>query len=379
MVAATTANRKGLKVALLEKNKIGGECTHYGCIPSKALLHSAKMYEATKHLQENYGLDGLKISGKANFASAMENVDTIVKGVYKQETPEIFDKQGIDLYINNIGAKFISKNSAKIGEDIFYFIYGIICTGSSPQKVNVPGSNEIYFHHNENLWSIRKLKESIVFIGGGVVSAELGQALSRFGSKVSILDRNPRILKPVDNEAAEIINNVFKMENIDIITSSELKNFRNENGKVVVGFIEKGEKKEISAERIFLATGRQPNVTGLDLEKAEIEFSEKGIVTNVFLQTSTPNIYACGDVTSFLKFTHTASYQANIIVENIVNGNKKANDLNIFPRAIFTEPEIAHVGLSEKQEEKNSEIPFLSLKWMLTLTALLLIKAQLDF
>lgn len=349
LVAATTANRKGLKVALLEKNKIGGECTHYGCIPSKALLHSAKMYEATKHLHENYGLNGLQVSGKLNFASVMEHVDTIVRGVYKKESPEIFEKRGIDVYINDIGAKFISKSSVKIGDDILDFKYAVICTGSSPQKINVPGSEEIDFLHNENFWEIRKLPESIIFIGGGVVSAELGQALSRFGSKVSILDRNPRILKPVDDDAAEIIINIFKKENIEIISSAALNYFRKENEKVVAGFIENGEKKEISAEKIFLATGRQPNVTGLDLEKAEIEFSEKGIVTNAFLQTSTPTIYACGDITASLKFTHTASYQANIIVENILNGNKKENDLSIFPWAIFTEPEIAHVGLSEKQ------------------------------
>ncbi|MBA3285622.1 MAG: FAD-dependent oxidoreductase [Nitrosopumilus sp.] len=349
LVAATTANRKGLKVALLEKNKIGGECTHYGCIPSKALLHSAKMYEATKNLHENYGLDGLQVSGKLNFGAVMEHVDTIVNGVYRQETPEIFEKQGIDVYINNLGAKFISKNAVKIGDDILDFKYAVICTGSSPQKVNVPGSNEIDFLHNENFWELRKLPESIIFIGGGVVSAELGQALSRFGSRVTILDRNPGILKPVDNEAAEIITNIFKAEGINIICSSELKDFRKENEKVFVGYLQNGERKEISVERIFLAIGRQPNVTGLDLEKAEIEFSKKGISTNAFLQTSTPTIYACGDITASLKFTHTASYQASIIIENILNGNKKENDLSIFPWAIFTEPEIAHVGLTEKQ------------------------------
>ncbi len=353
LVAATTANRKGLKVALLEKNKIGGECTHYGCIPSKALLHSIKMYEATKHLTENYGLTGLTIYGKPDFSSVMEHVDGIVQDVYSNETPEIFERQGIDVYVNRTGAKFIDKNTVRIGDDILGLKYAVICTGSSPQKVHIPGSAEIEFLHNENFWSIRNLPESVLFVGGGVTSAEIGQALARFGSKVTIFDRNPRILKAVDDDTAKTMIEIFKNEGVDIICPAELKRFRNEMGSVVVCYLQNGQEKEVSSERIFLATGRQPNVAGLYLEKAGITFSEKGIKTNSNLQTSAPNIYACGDVASPLKFTHAASYQANIVIENILTGNTMQNDLSIFPWAIFTEPEIAHVGLSEKQAKEK--------------------------
>jgi len=353
LVAATTANRKGLKVALLEKNKIGGECTHYGCIPSKALLHSIKMYEATKHLTENYGLTGLTIHGKPDFSSLMEHVDSIVQDVYNNETPEVFERQGIDVYVNKTGAKFIDKNTVRIGDDLLGLKYAVICTGSSPQKVTVPGSAEIEFLHNENFWSLRNLPASVLFVGGGVISAEIGQALARFGSKVTIFDRNPRILKTVDDDTAKTIIEIFKNEAVDIICPAELKSFRNEMGSVVVNYLQKGKQKEVSAERIFLATGRQPNVAGLDLEKAGITFSEKGIKTNSNLQTSAPNIYACGDVTSPLKFTHAASYQANIVIDNILTGNTIQNDFSIFPWAIFTEPEIAHVGLSEAQAKEE--------------------------
>jgi pyruvate/2-oxoglutarate dehydrogenase complex dihydrolipoamide dehydrogenase (E3) component len=353
LVAATTANRKGLKVALLEKNKIGGECTHYGCIPSKALLHSIKMYEATKHLNENYGLTGLTIYGKPDFSSLMEHVDRIVQDVYNNETPEIFERQGIDVYVNRTGAKFIDKNTVRIGDDMLGLKYAVICTGSSPQKVHIPGSAEIEFLHNENFWSIRNLPESVLFIGGGVISAEIGQALARLGSKVTIFDRNPRILKAVDDEAAKTMIEIFKNEGVDIICPAELKSFRNEMGSIVVCYLQNGQEKEVSSERIFLATGRQPNVAGLDLEKVGITFSEKGIKTNSNLQTSAPNIYACGDVTSLLKFTHAASYQANIVIENILTGNTIQSDLSIFPWAIFTEPEIAHVGLSETQAKEK--------------------------
>ncbi len=353
LVAATTANRKGLKVALLEKNKIGGECTHYGCIPSKAFLHSAKIYKVTKHLKENYGLGGIQVSGKLNFATVMEQVDSIVQEVYKHETPIIFEKQGIDVYVNSSGAKFLDKNNIAIGDEVLNFKYAVICTGSSPQKVNVSVGKEVEFLHNENFWSIRELPESIIFIGGGVISAELGQALARFGSKVTILDRNPRILKPVDDDAAKIIIDIFKKEEIKIICSAELKGVRKEIATTFVSYFQDGKEKEISAKSIFLAAGRHPNVFDLDLEKSGVEFSENGIKTNSYLQTSTPHIYACGDVATYPKFTHTASYQANSVIENILNGNKKENDLSALPWAIFTEPEIAHVGLSEKEAREK--------------------------
>lgn len=349
LVAATTANRKGLKVALLEKNKIGGECTHSGCIPSKTFLHSAKMFEATKHLKENYGLEGLQLSGKLNFSSVMEHVDSVIQRTYKNETPEIFEKQGIDVFINENGAKFFDKNTVQIGEEILKFKHALICTGSSPKKIKSEESDEIQFLDNENFWSLRKLPESVIFIGGGIISAELGQALVRFGSKVSILDRNSEILKPVDVDARKIIIDIFEKEGINIIRDAEVKKIKHEQDKIIVTYLQNKKENEISAERIFVATGRLPNMAGLDLEKAGIEFSKNGIKTNSFQQTSVPTIYACGDVTSPLKFTHMASYQAEIIIQNILNENKKESDLTPVPWVVFTEPEIAHVGLSEKE------------------------------
>ena len=353
LVAATSAKRKGLKVALLEKNKIGGECTHSGCIPSKALLHSAKMYEATKHLKEDYGLEGLEITGKANFSAVMEHVDSIVQGIYMNETPEVFEQQGIDVFVNETGAKFIDAHTLQIGSDVLQFNYAVICTGSSPRKLTIDGSEEMAFLDNENFWNSRKLPESIIFIGGGIISAEMGQALARFGSRVTILDRNPAILKPVDDDAREIIVDIFKKEGIRIIYDAELKKVSNGTTEKTITYLQNNEEYEISAESIFLATGRQPNVAGLDVEKAGITYSENGIPTNSFLQTSVPHIYCCGDVTFPQKFTHTASYQAGVVIDNILNDNKTINDLSILPWVIFTEPEIAHVGLSEKEAKEK--------------------------
>ncbi len=347
LVAATMANRKGLKTALLEKNKIGGECTHYGCVPSKAILNSARMFEATKHLSGKYGINGISIGGKIDFAKVMEHIDHIVQGVYSNETPEIFEKQGIDVYVHKGGARFLDPNTVQIGEDVLKFRYAVICTGSSPKKVSVPGSSSVDFLHNENVWSIRALPESVVFIGGGVISAEMGQAFARFGSKVIILDHNESILKVVDVDALEIIKSTFEKEGINIVVSASLKEFKKSGGKTIVVYEQNNKLKEIETEKVFLAMGRQANFAGLDLENAGIEYTERGIITDKYLQTTNTNIYACGDVTTPAKFTHTASYQAAVVIENILKNNIKENDLTVLPWAIFTEPEIAHVGFSE--------------------------------
>jgi pyruvate/2-oxoglutarate dehydrogenase complex dihydrolipoamide dehydrogenase (E3) component len=233
------------------------------------------------------------------------------------------------------------------------FKHAVICTGSSPAKINIPGSQNVNFLQNENFWSIRELPASVTFIGGGVISAEMGQALTRFGSIVTIIDHGDEILKVVDNEARDIIKEVFKNEGITIITSAGLKEFRKSEGNTTTIYEQDGILKKIESEKIFLAIGRQPNVYGMDLEKAGVEYTEKGIKTNNFLQTTNANIYSCGDVTTPAKFTHTASHQANIIIENILHGNIKENDLSVLPWAIFTEPEIAHVGLSELQARQK--------------------------
>jgi pyruvate/2-oxoglutarate dehydrogenase complex dihydrolipoamide dehydrogenase (E3) component len=349
LVAATSAKRKGYKVALLEKNKIGGECTHYGCVPSKALLNAAKMFEATKHLSEKYGIAEITVSGTLDFESVMEGVDKIVQKIYSHETPDVFEKLGIDVFVDKSGASFIDSHTVQIGNDILKFDYAIICTGSSPVKIDIPGSSEMEFLHNENFWNIRELPKSIVFIGGGVISAEIGQALTRFGSKVSILDNNDTILKVLDKEVITVIRKSLEKEGASIITNANLKEFKKGKGKKIVVFEQNNKIVEIETDSIFIAAGRKPNIKGLNLENASIDYDNKAIHTNSFLQTSSPHIYSCGDVTSTAKFTHTASHQAEIVIKNIIENNVKENDLSILPWAIFTEPEIAHVGLSEKQ------------------------------
>jgi len=350
LVAATTANRKGLKTAMIEKNKIGGECTHFGCVPSKALINASKSYHSLSKMDQ-VGID-VEVP-QPDFGRIMDKVDDIVQGIYAHETPDIFEKQGIDVYVDESGAQFIDNHTITIGKETLSADHIVICSGSSPRMLDIPGIEKANILHNENFWKLRDKPERLVFIGGGVISVEIGQSLARLGCQVSIMDLNPRILKVTDEEIGNYLAEQIVKEGVTILTNSTPVKFKDKNTLV---YSHKDKEVEVVADYFFIAAGRLPNVQGMDLEKAGIEYSTRGIVTNDYLQTSASHIYACGDVTTPLKFTHTASHQANICIDNIINGNRSKNDLTVFPWAIFTEPEIGHVGLTEQQSiEKYGE------------------------
>jgi pyruvate/2-oxoglutarate dehydrogenase complex dihydrolipoamide dehydrogenase (E3) component len=360
LVAALTAQRRWRKVALIERYKIGGECTHFGCVPSKSLISSARLFQAMKN-SERHGLPKVDVSADLEFSKVMQRVDQIVQGIYANEQPAHFESLGIDVYIDPAGAAFLNKNEIKIGTETIWADYTVISTGSSPRMAPHKGGETIEALTNENFWGLRELPRSIVFLGGGVISVELGQSLAHFGSNVSIIDRNPRILKAADEEVSALASEVLQKEGVQILTNAEVTMCSTiENGKISLSIVQNGEQKEMTAEHIFVALGRVPNVNGLQLENAGVAHSDKGIEINRFLQTTAPNIYACGDVASPAKFTHMASYQAEVCVENIINGNHVENDHSIIPWAIFMEPEIGHVGLSESEARRKVSEVFIS-------------------
>jgi pyruvate/2-oxoglutarate dehydrogenase complex dihydrolipoamide dehydrogenase (E3) component len=348
LVAATTAHRNGLKTALIEKNKIGGECTHYGCIPSKALINAAKSFHSLKKLSA-LGLTTVDLP-KPDFGEIMEKVDEIVQDIYANETPEVIEDIGIDVFVDKSGAKFIDDHTITIGEETLRTKNFVICTGSRPRIPNIAGIDKVSVLHNDNFWELRTQPGKIVFIGGGVISIELGQSLARLGCDVCIMDRNDRILKVTDKEIGNYLCEQIEKEGVHLITDATPLRFTDKNTMV---YSSHGEEKTLTADHFFVAAGRSPNLAGLDLEQAGVSYNERGIETNEYLKTSVSHIYACGDVTTPFKFTHTASHQANICIDNIMLNNSKLNDLSILPWAIFTEPEIGHVGLNEAEASQK--------------------------
>ena len=357
ITAAFEAQRRGAKVALLEKHKIGGECTHSGCVPSKALIDVAKNYHAIQQSHKR-GLPAHDVVTGFDFSAAMEHVKSIVDGIYAHEQPKRFNDLGIDMYVHPSGGRFVDAHTIEIGGEQLRGDNIIIATGSGPRLLPVDKDNPVDLLNNENFWELRVQPERIAFLGGGVISAELGQALARFGTKVTIIDRNDRILANVDPDVAGYLSQTFEDMGIEIITQADAQICsKDSDGKICID-IQQGPKesktaRKLSVDQLFVSIGRVPNLNGLDLEAAGIEYTRHGVTVNDSLETSVPHIFAVGDVAARAKFSHVANYQAELAVRNLLNGETRQNDLTVLPWAIFTDPEIGHVGITEAQAKEK--------------------------
>ena len=348
LFAASVANSLGAKACLIEKNRLGGDCTWFGCMPSKALLKSAQVnnlfkrhYEFGLNIQSGFSVDASKV---------MSHVRDVIDEIAAHHPAEVFEKRGIKVIFGSprfTDSQSLEINSQKISAKKF-----IICTGSHPLIPPIEGLKEIDYLTNENIFALEKLPESIIVLGGGPIGVELAQALNRLGVKVYIIEMLQRLLFREDKEIALVLEKTVRKEGIEVFTAARAVKFAKNNGKVCVTIEDRNKKQDtICAAGVLAAVGRVPNTGGLDLEKAGVEYSKTGIKVNGFLQTTNKNIFACGDVVGPYMFSHVASYQAQICVRNALFKRiawGKVNYQNI-AWATFTEPEVAHLGLSEEE------------------------------
>ena len=357
LVAATIANRLGAKTALIEKNKIGGECLHTGCIPSKTFLHSTNLFQYIKNSMD-FGLPRCQI-GKPDMGKIMEHVKSVIDSMYKHESKEVFEEIGIDVYVGQ--GQFISNNKLLINNKEIFSKYFIICTGSSPKLPPIEGLENIPYLTNENFWSMKKLPKRTIIMGAGPIGIELGQALSRIGSEVYVVMRSNKILKKEDQEISEEMKKILLNENINFLNNTSITKFTKKESQVIVEYQQNGDNKHIEVDSIVIAIGRKPNISELKLDRVDVEFNKNGIIVDDELKTTTENIYACGDVIGKYLFTHAASRYAEIAVNNILNKEKIKIDKIVMPWVTFTDPEIAHVGLTEQEAKtKYGDIKVLS-------------------
>lgn len=357
LVAATIANQSGAKTALIEKNKIGGECLHTGCVPSKTFLHSANLFHYTKNSRE-FGLPSSQI-GKPDLGKIMEHVKSVIDSIYQHEKKEVFEEIGIAVYFGK--SQFISNKSILINNKKISSKFFIICTGSSPKVPPIDGLENVPYLTNENFWNMKKLPKRALIMGAGPIGIELGQALSRIGSEVYIAMRSNKILKKEDREISDEMKRILLNENIKFLINSSITKFsKKENQVINVEYEQNGEKKQIEIEALVVAIGRKPNSSDLELDRAGVEFKKNGIIVDNELKTTAENIYARGDVIGKYLFTHAASRYAEIAVNNILNKEKIKIDKIVMPWVTFTDPEIAHVGLTEQEAKtKYSDIKVL--------------------
>ncbi|WP_136809276.1 FAD-containing oxidoreductase [Desulfosediminicola flagellatus] len=361
LVTAAGAAGVGGQVALIESHLLGGDCLNVGCVPSKALLRCAKAAAAVRDAHEY----GVKIDGNVSvdFGFVMERMRKLRARISPVDSAARFSSQlGVDMFQGR--AVFTGKNSVMVNGKTLKFAKAVIATGGTAAIPKIPGLEVARYQTNSSIFNITELPKRLGVIGAGPIGLELAQAFQRFGSKVTVFSRSGTILPKEDPEAAELVKTSMIKDGVTFAFNSSYKWVKgtadNEIIRVAVDIA--GEEKIMEFDELLIATGRKPSVTGLGLEKADVEFDlRKGVLVNDKLQTSNPNIYAVGDVASKYQFTHMADFMARLVIKNaLFFGRDKVSDL-LVPWATYTDPEVAHVGLYEKDLDER-EIAYTTFK-----------------
>ncbi len=338
------------KVTLIEKHKMGGDCLNTGCVPSKALIRSAKLLSHIKRAAD-FGIK--KADAEFDFADVMNRVQSIIKTVEPHDSVERYSDLGVEVIEGE--AKILSPWEVQVttaGETRTITTRSIvIAAGARPFVPPIPGIEDIDYLTSDNIWALRKLPKRLIVLGGGPIGCELAQSFARFGSKVTQVEMAPRLLIREDSDVSEIVMAKFRQEGIDVLVEHTAKQFIIENGEKILIATHQGQEVRIPFDQVLLAIGRIANTQGYGLEELGVELSPKHtIATNDFQQTNYPNIFACGDVSGPFQFTHTAAHQAWYAAVNALFGSFKKfrTDYSVIPWATFIDPEVARVGLNEQ-------------------------------
>jgi len=337
LIAADFAAQLGARVVLVEKCRIGGDCTWTGCVPSKALLKAAKVAHEARTAR-CYGITtGPPVT---DMAEVRDYVVAAIQQVYQFERPEELQQKGIDVLLGS--ARFISPRSIEVADRIITSRKFLITTGARAVLPPIAGLTEVPFVTYEKIFENDRLPDHLVIIGGGPIGSELAQAYQRLGSQVTIVA--DRLLPKEDQDVRELIGRVFESEGIRVLKGRAKSVRRNGDGIVV-----STGGAEARGDLLLVAAGRKPTVEGLDLEKAGVSYSEKGIPVDEKLRSNVRNIYAAGDVVGSEQFTHFAGWQAFQAVRNALLPASSSCFTELVPRVTFTDPEVAQVGLAEEQ------------------------------
>ena len=347
------------KVTLIEKHKMGGDCLNTGCVPSKALIKTAKLLSHMKRAEE-FGLKSA--SAEWNFADVMERVQRVIREVEPHDSIERYTGIGVECLTGS--AKIVSPWAVELtradgSKQTLTTKNIVIASGARPFVPPIPGLADIDYLTSDNVWNLRELPKRLVVLGGGPIGSELTQCFARFGSLVSQVEMLPRILIREDPEVSEIVARSLQKDGVAVLTGHKAKQVIVENGEKILVCEYNGAEVRLPFDQILVAVGRTANVSGFGLEELGIATRpNKTIETNDYLQTLYPNIFACGDVAGPYQFTHTAAHQAWFAAVNALFGRFKKfkADYRVIPWATFTDPEVARVGLSES-EAKEKKIP----------------------
>ena len=342
----------GLKVAMIEKNLMGGDCLNVGCVPSKCLIRSSRVVADMKE-SSPYGVKPPE-NIEVDFPTVMARMRQVRTKISPVDSAVAAKKAGVDVFFGE--ASFTSDDTITVNGQNLKFKKAVIAAGARAVKPKIQGIEEVGYLTNENVFSLTELPKRLAVIGGGPIGCELAQAFHRLGSEVILFHKGSHLLNKEDPDAAQIVQQSFIKEGIRLVLNCQLQGVKSSLDGKVISFAGDGGQESIVVDEILAGAGRQPNVESLNLEAVGVEYDpRRGVKVNDNLQTSNPKIYGAGDICMDWKFTHAADAAARIVIKNTLFspfglGKSKLSDL-VMPWVTFTDPEIAHVGMYESEAQ----------------------------
>ncbi len=346
LVAASAGAQLNAKIALVEKEpKLGGDCLHYGCVPSKSLIHAGRV----AHEVRNAAVYGVEASlHNIHIREALGHVHRVIDTIQKHDSTERFESLGVEVIYGD--GQFVDRHTFAVNGRHLKARTFLIATGGRPSLPPVTGLQKAGYLTNLTVFDVTERPGSLAVIGAGPIGCELGQAFARLGSQVTMIASHDHVLPKEEPEAARIVQAQFESEGLHILTETRAQEVIVENGQKVI-ITNTGDR--LAVDEILVAAGRVPNVENLNLEAAGVDIGKTGILVNSKLQTTNPKIYAAGDVIGGYLFTHVAGYEGAVALQNALLLPTKKADYRVIPWATFTEPELARVGLTEEQARKR--------------------------
>ena len=350
IVSGVMAGALKMRVLVIEKFKMGGECLNTGCVPSKALLHAARTARILRTAGE-VGLRAMPVA-REDTGGIMEYVRESINRVRAADaTEDLLRENGA--VIRHGDAQFVDPHTIVLDGQTLTSANFILAVGSHPTVPNVPGLTESGYHTNKTIFDLTAIPEALLVVGGGPVGVELAQAFQLLGCRVTLVQGGNRLLPRDDAEMSGGLEEYLRQDGVDIRLNGELLSVRRQGNRRIALLRQNGQTLEVVADEILIATGRAPNVAALRLEAAGVRVGEKGVPTDRGLRTSAPNIYACGDVLGENQFSHMAEVEAKIVVRNIVFPGAANAEAQVVPWTTFTDPELAHVGVTEEEARRR--------------------------
>lgn len=348
LISALGCAALGGKVALVERHLMGGDCLNVGCVPSKSLIRSSRATSDMRNA-EQFGLTPSE-TGAGDFPAVMERLRRIRASISGNDSAERYASLGVDVFFGD--ASFEDGSTVSVGDKQLRFKKAIIATGARAVHPDIPGLDSDFLT-NETVFNLTELPRRLAVIGGGPIGCELSQAFCRLGSEVTIIQQG-RFLPREDPEASALLASVFEREGIRTLLDSKPISVEKADGCKLIRVRTPDGERIVEADAILIGAGRQPNVEGLALEKAGVAYDPRdGVIVDDFLRTSNPDIFAAGDICMRWKFTHAADAAARIAVQNALFKGRKRLSVLLMPWCTYTEPEIAHVGLYERDAEER--------------------------